>query len=171
VTEAVLAALAAPASPGRSGHAASLAAARTIHQARKNLSALFGLSDNRRLVFTPNITWALNLALGGLGLRAGDHVLSSPLEHNSAARPLTRLAAETGLIWEQAPADSRGLIDPADFKKMLRPATRLVVLNHASNISGALAPARAIKEAIGEVPLLLDTAQTAGVLDLAEAGQ
>jgi selenocysteine lyase/cysteine desulfurase len=54
---------------------------------------------------------------------------------------------------------------------MLRPSTRLVVLNHASNVHGALAPARAVKEAIGEVPLLLDTAQTAGVLDLSEAGQ
>jgi cysteine desulfurase family protein len=171
VAEAVLAALAAPASPGRSGHAAALAASRIIHKARKNLAALFGLPDNRRLVFTANITWALNLALAGLGLRAGDHVISGPFEHNSAARPLTRLAAETGLAWEQAPSDSRGLIDPGDFKRMLRPDTRLVVLNHASNVTGALAPARAVKEAIGEVPLLLDTAQTAGVLDLADAGQ
>jgi len=171
VIEAVLSALSAPASPGRSGHAASLAAARIIHQARKNLAVLFGLPDNRRLAFTANITWALNQALAGLGLKAGDHVLSSPLEHNSAGRPLTRLAAETGLDWEQAPADGRGLLDPVDFKKMLRPSTRLVILNHASNVSGALAPARAIKEAIGEVPLLLDTAQTAGVLDLSEAGQ
>jgi len=171
VTEAVLAALLAPASPGRSGHAASLAAARLIHQARKNLATLFGLADNRRLVFTANITWALNLALGGLSLKAGDHILSSPLEHNSTARPLNRLAAETGLVWERVPADGRGLVNPDDFKKLLRPSTKLVVLNHASNVSGALAPARAIKTAIGEVPLLLDTAQTAGVLDLAEAGQ
>jgi cysteine desulfurase family protein len=171
VTAAIVAALAAPASPGRSGHAAALAAARIIHQARKNLAALFGLPDNRRLVFTANITWALNLALGGLGLKAGDHILSSPLEHNSAARPLTRLAAETGLVWERTPADARGQVNPDDFKRMLRPSTRLVVLNHASNVHGALAPARAIKEAIGEVPLLLDTAQTAGALDLSEAGQ
>ena len=171
VIAAVMAALAAPASPGRSGHAASLAASRIIHQARKNLAALFGLADNRRLVFTANISWALNLALGGLGLAAGDHVLSSPLEHNSAARPLTRLAAETGVIWERTPADGQGLVNPDDFKKMLRPSTKLVVLNHASNVHGALAPARAIKEAIGQVPLLLDTAQTAGALDLSEAGQ
>ncbi|MDR2724960.1 MAG: aminotransferase class V-fold PLP-dependent enzyme [Candidatus Adiutrix sp.] len=170
VTEAMVAALAAPASPGRSGHAASLAAARTIHLARKNLTTLFGLPDNRRLVFTANITWALNLALGGLGLKAGDHVISGPLEHNSAARPLTRLAAETGLVWERVPASGRGRLDPDDFRKLLRPSTKLVVLNHASNVSGALAPARAIKEAVGEVPLLLDTAQTAGVMDLSEAG-
>ena len=171
VAEAVLAALAAPASPGRSGHAAALAASRIIHQARKNLATLFGLPDNRRLVFTANITWALNQALDGLGLTAGDHVLTTSLEHNSAARPLTRLARETGLAWDQVPADGAGLSSPDDFKKLLKPSTRLVIVNHASNVSGALAPARAIKEAIGEVPLLLDTAQTAGSLDLAEAGQ
>jgi cysteine desulfurase family protein len=171
VTAAVLAALAAPASPGRSGHAPALAAARTIHQARKNLAALFGLPDNRRLAFTANITWALNQALSGLGLKAGDQIISSSLEHNSAARPLARLTAELGLTWDQAPVDGRGLTDPDDFKKLLTPRTRLVVLNHASNVTGALAPARAIKDLIGSVPLLLDTAQTAGALDLSDAGQ
>jgi cysteine desulfurase family protein len=171
VITAVTAALAAPASPGRSGHAASLAAARLIHQARKNLARLFGLADNIHLALGPNITWALNQALSGLDFKAGDHIISSSLEHNSVARPLNRLVTEKGLLWETVPTDGQGLTDPADFKKMLRPSTRLVVLNHASNVTGALIPARAVKAAIGEVTLLLDTAQTAGVFDLADAGQ
>lgn len=170
VLEAVSAALAAPASPGRSGHAASLAAARSIHRARKNLARLFGLPDNSRLVFTANITWGLNTALEGLGLQPGDHVISSAMEHNAVARPLNRLAAERGLVWETAPADGHGFSSPDDFKKLLRPETRLVVLNHASNVSGSLAPAREIKAAVGEIPMLLDAAQTAGALDLSDAG-
>ena len=170
VIEAVSAALAAPASPGRSGHAASLQASRIIHRARKNLAKLFGIKDNSRLVFMPNITWALNAALDGLNLQPGDHVISSAMEHNAAARPLNRLAAERGIVWEMAPADSQGFSEPDDFKKLLRPQTRLLVLNHASNVTGTLAPAREIKAAIGEVPLLLDAAQTAGALDLSEAG-
>ncbi|MDR0882213.1 MAG: aminotransferase class V-fold PLP-dependent enzyme [Candidatus Adiutrix sp.] len=171
VVEAIRAALLAPASPGRSGHAASLAAARAIHQARKNVARLFGVEDNSRLVFTANITWALNLALEGLGLKAGDHILSSSLEHNSVARPLARLAAERGVIWERVPLDGEGLSDPAEFRKLRRSTTKLVVLNQASNVTGALAPAREIKEAVGEVPLLLDTAQTAGAMDLSDLGQ
>ncbi|MDR2947230.1 MAG: aminotransferase class V-fold PLP-dependent enzyme [Candidatus Adiutrix sp.] len=170
VIEAVTAALNAPASPGRSGHAASLAASRTIHQARKNLSKLFGLADNRRLAFTANITWALNTVLEGCGLKAGDHVISSALEHNSAARPLARLVAERGILWDVAPVDGRGLSSPEDFRKLLRPATKLAVVNHASNVTGALAPARAIKEALGGVPMLLDAAQTAGAMDLEDVG-
>ncbi len=171
VIAAVTAALAAPASPGRSSHAASLAAARIIHKARKNLAQLFGLANNIHLALGTNITWALNQALSGLDFKAGDHIISSSLEHNSVARPLNRLVTEKGLLWETAPTDGQGLTTPDDFKKMLRPSTRLVVLNHASNVTGALIPAQAIKAVIGEVPLLLDTAQTAGVFDLANAGQ
>jgi selenocysteine lyase/cysteine desulfurase len=146
-----------------------MAAGRTIHQARKALAKLFGLADNTRLCFSPNITWALNEAISGLGLEKGDHVLSGALEHNSTARPLSRLAEESGIDWEVVPP-ADGVMRPNDFKKRLRPGTKLVVLNHASNVSGALAPARAIKQAIGEVPLLLDTAQTAGSVPLDDVG-
>ena len=170
VIDAVTAALNAPASPGRSGHAASLQASRVVHQARKNLAKLFGLPDNSRLAFTANITWALNIILEGFGLKEGDHVISSSLEHNSVARPLSRLAAEKGVVWDMVPVDGQGLSTPDDFKKLLRPSTRLVAVNHASNVTGALAPARAIKEAVGEIPLLLDTAQTAGAMDLEDLG-
>jgi len=169
VIQAVTEALMAPASPGRSGHAPSLAAARRIHKARKNMARLFGLKDNSRLAFMANITWALNQALEGLGLKEGDHVISSPLEHNSVARPLSRLVREKGIVWETVPVDGQGLSSPEDFKKLLRPSTRLVAVNHASNVTGALSPAGEIKEAIGGVPLLLDTAQTAGAMDLSQA--
>ncbi len=170
VIEAMVAALKAPASPGRSGHFGALAASRTIHKARKNVAKLFGLADNRRLAFMANVSWALNAGLSGLGLSSGDHVLTSALEHNSIARPLKRMATELGIIWEEVPLGSDGLCEPEDFKKLLRPQTKLVALNHASNVTGALAPARAIKELIGDVPILLDTAQTAGVMDLSDLG-
>lgn len=168
VIEAVAAALSAPASPGRSGHAAALAASRLIHRARKGVAKLFGIEDNSRLVFTCNISWALNMALEGLGLKQGDHVISSSLEHNSVARPLARLAAARGIIWDQAPLDSHGLTDPQEFRKLLRPSTKLVALTHASNVTGALLPVKEIKALIGEVPLLLDAAQTAGALPMAD---
>ncbi len=171
VIQAVTAALSAPASSGRSGHAAALAASRLVHRARKNLAKLFGLQDNTRLVFAANISWALNQALSGLPWKPGDHVISSSLEHNSVARPLHRLAEEQGVIWDVAPIDGRGLSDPDDFRRLLKPTTRLVALNHASNVTGALAPAREIKAAIGGIPLLLDTAQTAGAIDLSDISQ
>jgi cysteine desulfurase family protein len=170
VAQAVAQALSQPASPGRSGHAPSLQASRTIHGARKALAKLFGINDNTRLVFTSNITWAINTAICGLGLKKGDHVISGSLEHNSTARPLARLRDQVGVIWDAAPLIDGRLL-PESFAALLRPNTKLVVLNHASNVSGTLAPAREIKEAIGSVPLLLDTAQTAGACPLDDAGQ
>ncbi|MDR2442811.1 MAG: aminotransferase class V-fold PLP-dependent enzyme, partial [Deltaproteobacteria bacterium] len=169
VTEAMVAALKAPASPGRSGHTPSLQASRTIHRARKAVAKLFGLSDNSRLSFTPNVTWAINMAIFGLGLKRGDHVLSGALEHNSTARPLARARDELGVDWEVVPPFN-GAMRPEDFKARLRSNTKLVVLNHASNVSGALAPALAIKEAVGDAPLLLDAAQTAGAMPMDKYG-
>lgn len=171
VVEAVRAALLAPASAGRSGHAAALAASRLIHRARKNMARLFGLKDNSRLAFFANISWALNTAIDGFGLKEGDHVISSSLEHNSAARPLQRLVLEKGVVWEKAPVDAQGRTDPNDFKKLLRPNTRLIVLNHASNVTGALTNVAEVRAATEGLPLLLDTAQTAGALDLQDVSQ
>ena len=170
VITAVTEALKAPASPGRSGHTAALGASRTIHQARKNIARLFGIKDNSRIAFTSNITWAINMALGGFKLKAGDQIISTSMEHNSVARPLARLVMEKGIVWEMVQVDEQGVFNSENFLRLLTPATRLVVINHASNVTGALAPAQQIKEMIGTVPLLLDTAQTAGSRDLSNAG-
>ena len=170
VIEAVQKSLLVPASPGRSGHKGALDASRTIFKCRKAVCRLFGVEDNNRVVFTANISWALNIAINGFKWQKGDHIISSPLEHNSASRPLRRLVAEKGISWEQVPLTSEGLIKAEDFQKLLRPETKLVVVNHASNVTGALAPVLEIKKAIGSVPLLLDCAQSAGAVSLTEIG-
>jgi cysteine desulfurase family protein len=166
VVKAVESALMAPASPGRSGHAAAHAASRTVHRARKGIARIFGAKDPGRVCFGPNVTWAINAALHGFALGPGDHVLSGRLEHNSTARPLRLVRDRRGTDWEAVPPGPDGILDPEEFRRRRRPATRLIVLNHASNVTGALQPAREIKEAAGDVPILVDTAQTAGSLPL-----
>jgi len=153
------------ASPGRSGHRLSAQAARLVFEARESVARLLGVSDSRRVVFTVNATMALNLALQGL-LGPGDHVVSTSLEHNSVARPLARLKATRGVTETVVPADAAGVLDPQRVADALGPRTRLVVVTHASNVTGALQPVRAIKQAIGTVPLLVDAAQTAGAVPL-----
>ncbi|MDR2459644.1 MAG: aminotransferase class V-fold PLP-dependent enzyme [Deltaproteobacteria bacterium] len=170
VIDAITIALNAPASPGRSGHKPALEASRVVYRARKAIAKLFGIGNLERVAFTPNITWAINIALGGIGLKAYDHVLSSALEHNSTARPLALLAEKNIITWETVAPGPDGLLRAEDFASKLKPNTRLVVLCHGSNVTGALAPAKAIKEAIGEVPILLDLAQTAGAMPLEDLG-
>ena len=153
------------ASPGRSGHQFALAASRVVFQARENMAELLGVDDSSHIVFTSNVTQSLNMALAG-HLRPGDHVLTSSLEHNSVMRPLMWLAQKRGLEVEVVPLASTGLVDPAKFSARIKSKTRLVVVNHASNVTGALAPLVELKAAVGPVTLLVDGAQSAGSVPL-----
>ena len=63
------------ANPGRSGHRLSIEAARMVATVREQVAELFGAPDPLRVVFTHNITHAINVALLGL-LRPGDHVVT-----------------------------------------------------------------------------------------------
>lgn len=150
------------ASPGRSGHRLAIEAARAVYGAREAVAELFHAPDPLRVVFGANVTEALNLALNGL-LRPGDHVVTSSLEHNSVMRPLRALERE-GVALTVAPCSTQGELDPADLEAAIRPDTRLIVLNHASNVVGTLLPiaeAGRIARQSG-ILLLVDAAQTAG---------
>lgn len=158
------------ANPGRSGHARAAAAGRLVLEARLRLANLCGLRQPMRVLFGPNATWGLNLAIGGL-LRTGDHVVVSGLEHNSVMRPLQALC-DAGVISASvvAPGDD-GRVTAAQVAAAMTGTTALVAVTHASNVSGAVMPVAAIGAACRArgVPLLVDAAQSAGAvaIDLA----
>lgn len=150
------------ANAGRSGHRLSIEAGRIVYETREALAELFNISDPLRIVFGHNVTEMINLVLTGF-LRPGDHVVTSSMEHNSVMRPLRALERE-GVEVSVVQCSREGFLDPADLEKALRPNTRLIVLNHASNVTGTILP---VKEA-GWIArqrgifLLVDAAQTAG---------
>ncbi|MBD3160891.1 MAG: aminotransferase class V-fold PLP-dependent enzyme [Candidatus Eisenbacteria bacterium] len=150
------------ANPGRSGHRRSIDAARTVHEAREAIAALFGLADPLRVVLTANATESLNLALFGL-LAPGDHVVTSAVEHNSVMRPLRALEAE-GVTSTAVPCDPDGTLDPTEIDRAIRPATKGIVLTHASNVVGTILPIREAGRIARDRGLLLlvDAATTAG---------
>lgn len=151
------------ANPGRSGHALANAAERVRLDAREAVAALFGLSDPFRVVFTAGATSAINLVLHGL-LTPGAHVVTTGVEHNAVMRPLRALESR-GVSITIVPCRPDGSLDAADIEACLTPATRLIVINQASNVCGTVLPVREIgtlAQARG-IPLLVDAAQTAGV--------
>jgi cysteine desulfurase/selenocysteine lyase len=161
--------------PGRSGTDLGREAAAMVDGLRRRLDRFFNnpAADPDRCIFTANATDALNLAIGGL-CRPGDHVVATVTEHNSVLRPLHELAARRSLSFDLAPCDGEGRVDPDDVARLLRPDTRLVVVNHASNVCGTIQPVAAIAAACRErgVPVLLDAAQSAGSapVDMAALG-
>jgi len=166
VYEAVDGALRLGANPGRSGHHAALEAARLVLGAREGLAELLGVLDASRVIFTLNGTQALNLALKGI-LRSGDHVVTTCMEHNSVLRPLAALERR-GVTSVQVVSEPDGTVRAEALERALRPNTRLVVLCHASNVSGTLQDAEAVGDLCRRKGLLflLDAAQTLGAVPL-----
>lgn len=152
-------------SPGRAGHRLSQEASRIVFRCREGLAGLFGISDSRRIAFTLNATEALNLALLGL-LRDGDRVVTTSMEHNSVMRPLRELEKLRRIELEVVSADQEGRTDPDDLEKALGKKTRLLAVNHASNVTGAVLPLENVSRAARRhgALFLVDAAQSAGVL-------
>ncbi|HUW94607.1 MAG TPA: aminotransferase class V-fold PLP-dependent enzyme [Anaerolineae bacterium] len=151
------------ANPGRSAHRLSIEAGRMLYETREALARLFNLPDPLRIVFGLNATEALNLALWGM-LRPGDRVITSSMEHNSVMRPLRALERDRSVNVDVIGCSSEGFLDPADLESAVKADTRMIVLNHASNVVGSLLPVADAGCIAREhdVLLLVDAAQTAG---------
>lgn len=150
------------ANPGRGSHRMAARAAWTVSETRRKLARLLGVGDPRRIIFAANTTDALNLAIKGT-LSAGDHVVTTVMEHNSVRRPLRALEC-IGVTTTAVPVDAEGRVQPSSIRAALRENTRLVAVTHASNVNGALQPVQEIAEiahAHGAL-FLVDGAQTVG---------
>lgn len=154
------------ANPGRSGHRLSIEAARIVYATREALASLFNAPDPLRVTFGLNVTDGINLALHGL-LRSGDHVITSTMEHNSVMRPLNDLAQQ-GVQVSRVACNPDGTLDPARIEQAIQPNTRLIALNHASNVCGTLLPVCEVGQIARQKNLhyLVDTAQSAGVIPI-----
>lgn len=158
------------ANPGRSGHRKSLEAGRCVYQAREAVTELFHAPDPLQVVFGPNVTHALNLALHGL-LHSGDHVITSSMEHNAMMRPLRTLERQ-GVQVTVVPCGADGLLDPWNIEAAIRKDTVLIALNHASNVVGTIQSVAEVGRIARQynVLFIVDTAQTAGAypIDMTE---
>lgn len=155
------------ASAGRGAYRRALEADGLVFKTRKLLGRLFNIEDVSRIVFTSNVTESLNLALKGF-LQEGDHVVTSHLEHNSMWRPLKLMEREQKISISVVPSPGGKELDVDQLERAIQPKTRLVALTHASNVTGTLMPIKEVGQIchIHNVPLLVDAAQTAGVLPI-----
>jgi selenocysteine lyase/cysteine desulfurase len=160
--------------PGRSGSQLAAEAEQMITTTRSMLGRFFGYAGPaNRVVFTLNGTDALNMSMGGL-LCGGDHLIITRLDHNAVLRTANHYERDRQLQVSRIAPDADGYIDPDDIKAALRSNTRAIVLTHASNVIGTVQPLREVAQIATEagVPLIVDAAQTAGVLpiDMDEMG-
>ncbi|NLV16773.1 MAG: aminotransferase class V-fold PLP-dependent enzyme [Syntrophomonadaceae bacterium] len=152
--------------PGRGSSRQALTSGSILAEAREALAALFNVDDGRCISFGPNVTEALNIGLKGV-LNPGDHVITTSMEHNAVARPLTALSRQ-GIQWTRVRCDSAGRLDLEDMRKAIQTNTRMICTLHASNLTGTIMPIKEIGALAREHGLIfmLDSAQSAGGLPL-----
>ena len=138
-----------------------------VEHCREEAARLLGVHHPERILFTANCTEALNLAISGT-LRRGDEVICSYAEHNAVMRLLDRYVSRGEITVHMLAPDERGILSPASLRRVISRKTALVIIAHASNVTGLIQPIAQLGAVCRErgVPLLVDAAQTAGMADV-----
>ena len=153
--------------PGRSGYDMSLETEEIVHKTRKTLTKFFNGTDPNQLTFSYNASDSLNMIVGGM-LEKGDHVITSNVEHNSVLRPLYHKKHAGEIEVTYVPFDEKGYIDPDDVKKNFKKNTKMVILNHGSNVIGTIQPVGDVGKYCREegIYFAIDASQTAGAIKI-----
>lgn len=167
VMDAVVQAMSTMGNAGRGAHSNALSASRVIYDTRCKIAQLFGCSRPDHVIFTSNSTEALNIALNGI-FQAGDHVITTDLEHNSVLRPLYRLEKAGVISLDFVPADSDGRLDYDAFETLIQENTRAIVCTHASNLTGDMVQIQRVGQIARAHGLIfvVDASQTAGAVPI-----
>ena len=154
------------ANPGRASHDMAIKSALKILECRNLLSELFNIKNPLNIIFTSNATEALNIGIKGF-LKRGDHAISTFTEHNSVLRPLNTLAKRGVEITFIAP-DKSGFINPNDIKDEIKANTKLIIVNHVSNVLGTIQDISAIGNIAKKygIAFLVDASQSAGNINI-----
>lgn len=154
------------ANPGRAGHKLSRTAGQKIRETRENIADFFNITDYKRVIFTLNDTYAINMGLHGI-LKPGDHVITTVYEHNAILRPLDKLS-KCGVLVTILDGNMNGEISLKHLRESIQPNTKMVVTCYASNVIGNILPIEEIGKICREANILymVDAAQGAGVLPI-----
>lgn len=151
---------------GRGNYKSAYAADEIVYETREMLKTLFGAQDSKNVIFTPNVTYAINMILKGF-LKPGDHVLVSSMEHNAVMRPLSQLTHQ-GITFDRIPCTREGKLIVETMRNLVKPNTKAVIIMHASNVSGTVMPIEEVGHFCQRhrLKFIVDAAQTAGIVPI-----
>lgn len=154
------------ANPGRSTHTMALESSTKVSETREILSDFFNITSPFNMIFTSNATEGLNIGIKGV-LKPGDHVISTVIEHNSVLRPLNSLSKK-GVKVTLLAVDTNGKLNINNLKKEIQKNTKLIVVNHASNVLGTLQYINTIGRIARDAGILfmVDASQSAGTINI-----
>jgi cysteine desulfurase / selenocysteine lyase len=147
-----------------------------FENARDRVAKYLGIENSDEVIFTGGATAGINMIAQGFGLnlKPGDEIVLSQAEHHSNLVPWQMLKQRKGVRLRFLPVDENGVIDLSGVEEIITPATKLVAVTHASNVTGGVTDVAAISKIAHErgAKLMLDGAQMAphGPLDLPGLG-
>ena len=167
VIDAVVNAMRTQGNASRGAHGATLSASRVVYDARVKIAKFFNFDKASNVIFTCNSTEALNIAINGT-IKSGDRVVSTDTEHNSVLRPLYHLQKERNIDLQFVKADTNGVLKHEDFEKTIDDKTKVVVVNHSSNLTGNINDVKSIVKISHEhnAIVIVDGSQTAGAMKI-----
>jgi cysteine desulfurase / selenocysteine lyase len=147
-------------------HYLANAATEAYEGARAKVAKFVNARRNEEIIFTRNVTEAINLVASSWGepnIKEGDEIVLSIMEHHSNIVPWHFLRERHGAVIKWAPVDDDGnfLID--EFEKLLGPRTKLVAITQMSNALGTFVPVKEVVRLAHDrgIPVLVDGAQGA----------
>lgn len=151
---------------GRGNYQSAYSTSKIVYETRELICELFNFNEPSNVVFTANITESLNILLKGF-LQKGDHVIITSMEHNAVVRPLHKLLNK-GISYSVVPCNKQGVADINDLEDLINPSTKLILVNHVSNVSGGIMPIMAISDLAKKhnIAYVIDSAQSAGILPI-----
>lgn len=152
------------ANANRGAYSKSFEVENIIFETRELLCSLFNFDKPENVIFTKNITEALNVLIKGL-FKRGDHVIVSSMEHNAVMRPLNMIK-EGGVEFSRVLCKKDGSLDTKELLPLIRSDTKGVVMTHASNVCGTVFDLTYVGRVCREkgIWFIIDTAQTAGIV-------
>ena len=140
---------------------------RQIAACRSHVARLIGAKNPSQIVFTENCTNSLNMAIHGI-LENGDHVVTTVIEHNSVLRPLHELEKQNFIKVTYVQCDQESFVSPQEIEKAINPSTKMVILNHVSNVTGSIQSIEEVGKIASsrELIFLVDAAQSLGSIPI-----
>jgi len=148
----------------RGAYTLSQAATDYYEGARKTVARYINARSDDEIVFTHNVTAAINLVAHSYGrkfLQRGDEVIISQMEHHANIVPWQLLRDEIGIELKVAPIDQEGNLLLDQLAEMFSHKTKLVSLTHVSNVLGTIVPIKKVIDLAHErdIPVFIDGAQ------------
>lgn len=149
----------------RGVHFLSQMATEAHEAARATVQQFLHAAHAHEIIFTRGTTESINLVAASFGetfLKQGDEVIVSEMEHHSNIVPWQLLQQRKGIIIKVIPFNEAGELDLQAYASLFSDRTKLVAVNHVSNVLGTINPVQQIIQIAhhNNVPVLIDGAQS-----------